>query len=83
MVTPTQSNIAEHQSSFEEHPEQGPMMKAALALASIEANRAHIEQIYTEQRNHVATARTNGATWRQIGDALGITRSAAQKYYGG
>jgi predicted transcriptional regulator len=30
----------------------------------------------------VASLRTAGATWLQIGNALGVTRSAAQQYYG-
>jgi hypothetical protein len=31
---------------------------------------------------YVARARANGATWKQIGDALAITKQAAQQRYG-
>jgi len=31
---------------------------------------------------HVATARTEGWTWQQIGDALGVSRQAVHKKYG-
>jgi hypothetical protein len=30
----------------------------------------------------VNAARSSGATWEQIGDALGVTRQAAQQRYG-
>jgi len=73
----------EVQTSFEDHPDAGSMMKAALAVTTILSTRVHIEHIYTEQREAVATARANGVSWQKIGDALGVTRSAAQKYYGG
>lgn len=72
----------ETQTTFEEHPDQGPMMKAALAVAAIHSTRVHIEHLYDEQREHVETARANGVSWQKIGDALGVTRSAAQQYYG-
>ena len=72
----------ETQTTFEEHPDQGSMMKAALAVAAIHSTRIHIEHLYDEQREHVETARANGVSWQKIGDALGVTRSAAQQYYG-
>ena len=72
----------ETQTTFEEHPDQGSMMKAALAVAAIHSTRVHIQHLYDEQREHVETARANGVSWQKIGDALGITRSAAQQYYG-
>jgi Homeodomain-like domain len=31
---------------------------------------------------HVATARSEGWTWQQIGDALGVSRQAVHKKYG-
>jgi predicted transcriptional regulator len=58
------------------------MMKAATALARIAANRKAIEFLYSQTAEQVEIARTNGVSWQKIGDALGITRSAAQQYYG-
>jgi hypothetical protein len=31
---------------------------------------------------HVTTARSEGWTWQQIGDALGVSRQAVHKKYG-
>lgn len=72
----------EIQTSFEDHPEAGSMMKAASAIARIAANRKAIDFLYSQQEEQVEIARANGVTWEKIGNALGITRSAAQQYYG-
>ena len=72
----------ETQTTFEEHPDQGPMMLAAVAISKIAANRKAIEFLYTQTAEQVETARANGVSWQKIGDALGVTRSAAQQYYG-
>ena len=34
------------------------------------------------EEQHVATARRQGWTWQQIGDALGVTRQAVHKKHG-
>jgi hypothetical protein len=34
------------------------------------------------EANHVASARTQGWTWQQIGDALGVTRQSVHTKYG-
>ena len=72
----------EHQTSFEEHPEQGSMMKAALAVSALAQMTAEIRALQEQMLREVQTARENAASWRAIGDALKISRSAAQKYYG-
>ena len=72
----------EIQTSFDDHPEAGSMMKAASAIARIAANRKAIDFLYSQQEEQVQIARANGVTWEKIGNALGITRSAAQQYYG-
>lgn len=72
----------ETQTTFEEHPDAGSMMTAALSLDRIAAITREIENLYIEERQHVETARANGVSWQKIGDALGVTRSAAQQYYG-
>lgn len=72
----------ETQTSFEDHPEAGPMMRAARAIESMAWETETIARAYDGIKADVQTARENGATWQQIGDALGITRSAAQQYYG-
>ncbi len=35
-----------------------------------------------ELRGQVADLRASGATWREVGEALGVSRSAAQQRYG-
>ena len=72
----------EIQTNFEDHPDQGPMMRAAKAIERITYETETIERAHAGIILDVQTARENGATWQQIGDALGVTRSAAQQYYG-
>ena len=54
-----------------EDPAQG--LRAALALHRL-AERV--------EAHHVAAARTQGWSWQQIGDALGITRQSVHAKYG-
>ena len=54
-----------------EDPAQG--LRAALALHRL-AERV--------EANQVAVARTQGWSWQQIGDALGITRQSVHAKYG-
>ena len=72
----------ETQTTFEDHPDAGPMMQAAMAVARITQTRVEIKSQYSIQREAVEQARALGVSWRTIGDALGVTRSAAQQYYG-
>lgn len=80
------SDMTQNSTTSTNEPETDPMMIAAEALATIRQNRAVLylltEQINTEQEEQVAIARTHGATWQEVGNALRITRSAAQKRYG-
>lgn len=46
---------------------------------------AHYERFSSSDaivRDLVREARDNGSTWQEIGDALGVTRQAAQQRYG-
>lgn len=72
----------EIQTSFEEHPDHGPMMKAALAVNTIAHINWEIRDLQNQLVHEVSVARENGASWQAIGDALHVSRSAAQKYYG-
>ena len=72
----------EVQTSFEDHPDQGSMMKAALAVNAISHSHSEILKLQQAILEHVKIARANRASWQAIGDALHISRSAAQKYYG-
>ena len=38
--------------------------------------------VQAEITHLVVLARWNGASWREIGDTLGISKQAAQQYYG-
>lgn len=49
-------------------------------LASLADQRAEVEDALSES---VTRARLNGYSWAQIAGALGVTRQAAQKRYGG
>ena len=72
----------EVQTSFEDHPDQGSMMKAALAVSKIGQMNSEIRDLQNRLVHEVSAARKNGASWQAIGDALHVSRSAAQKYYG-
>lgn len=51
----------------------------ATGLRAVLALRRLAEQV---EANAVATARRQGWSWQQIGDALGITRQSAHAKYG-
>jgi hypothetical protein len=66
------SDVSEISAAIEsEDPAQG--LRAALALHRL-AERVEAHQ--------VAVARTQGWSWQQIGDALGITRQSVHAKYG-
>ncbi len=48
------------------------------ALRELARSEAELEQL---RRGHVAAARAAGATWTQVGEALGISRQSAWEYY--
>lgn len=50
-----------------------------MALADVATARAAIEEATTEL---VRAARAGGIAWAAIGDALGVTKQAAQQRYG-
>jgi hypothetical protein len=72
----------ETQTSFEDHPDAGSMMQAAMAVQMIVGISDEIRKSYADLKREVDKARANGVSWQKIGDALGVTRSAAQQYYG-
>jgi DNA-directed RNA polymerase specialized sigma24 family protein len=72
----------ETQTSFEEHPDAGEMMLAAMTVARISQTREELKSLQSIQREAVAQARHNGVSWQTIANALGVTRSAAQQHYG-
>lgn len=54
---------------------------AADPLGQLRGLRAADKQLEVWQREAIARAREHGASWSQIGDALGITKQAAWKLY--
>jgi hypothetical protein len=53
------------------------------ATLTVLAEAQALEEVAaTRVRQTVGHARRNGATWDQIGSALGVTRQGAQKRYG-
>lgn len=55
-------------------PEPGEGLRAVVALRRV------ADQL---EARHVVTARRRGWSWQQIGDALGVSRQAVHKKYGG
>ena len=55
---------------------------ASDALNAARSNRIAAQDLLDTVTSNVRTARTNGATWEQIGNALHITKQAAQQRYG-
>lgn len=55
------------------------------AEVSYAFNQAIYALAEAEERLHgtVAAMRSHGCTWREIGEALGVTRQAAQQRFGG
>lgn len=52
----------------------------AVGLRAVAALRRLAEQL---EAVHVAAARTQGWSWEQIGDALGVSRQSAHAKHGG
>jgi hypothetical protein len=73
-------NLNELISAIEEGGEAGPLARVAAAAAL----KDQIEALGDELLDHfVKDARAEGCSWTQIGDALGVTRQAAQRRHGG
>lgn len=51
-------------------------------LARLVARHRAAEHAIADRADTVRQARSFGATWEQIGDAMGITRQAAHKRFG-
>jgi hypothetical protein len=51
-------------------------------LAALRNSVAIIQAFTDDLPIFVSAARRSGATWEQIGDALGVSRQAAQQRYG-
>jgi hypothetical protein len=51
-------------------------------LAKIKHARGDVMRAENRLRGEVKRARAAGATWKQVGEALGITQQGAQKRYG-
>jgi hypothetical protein len=72
----------EVQTSFSDSPDADQAFKQAELLQRVWADQLEVEWRQARMAEDVASLRTAGATWLQIGNALGVTRSAAQQYYG-
>lgn len=57
------------------------MPELTYTLEVIAHYRQHVQRIDQELRTLVAQARTEGASWEQIGHALGITKQAAHQRF--
>ena len=73
-------NLNELVAAVEESGDDDPLARVAAAAAVKE----QIEALGDELLDHfVKDAREAGCSWTQIGDALGVTRQAAQQRHGG
>jgi len=55
---------------------------ADLNLIDVRLTRIQIKKLTRTLQDLVVTARNNGATWEEIGEALATTKQAAQQRYG-
>ena len=51
-------------------------------LTTIRETRITLRTLTRTLQDAVVTARNNGATWEEVGDALATTKQAAQQRYG-
>lgn len=56
---------------------------AIQSLVHVGELRDHVEDLQDQLREHVSYARQQGATWRMIGVALGVTAQSAWERYSG
>lgn len=55
-----------------------PDMPTAVAMTQLDAIRKAEERIRAQRVHWINQARAAGVTWRQIGDALGLSEAAAR-----
>jgi len=72
----------EVQTSFSDSPDANEAYKQAELLQRVWEDQLEVEFRQTRIAETVKELRAANATWQQIGNALGVTRSAAQQYYG-
>lgn len=60
-----------------------PNAETTAAIQRVKDAARHLGRAESDLRTSVARARERGATWQQIGDALGISRQAAHERFGG
>lgn len=60
-----------------------PGAKKATAVQRVRDDARRLERVESDLRAAVCRARDEGATWQELGDALGISRQAAQQRFGG
>lgn len=72
----------EIQTSFSDSPDANEAYKQAELLQRVWEDQLEVEFRQTRIAETVKELRAANATWQQIGNALGVTRSAAQQYYG-
>lgn len=58
------------------------METRACALSAIIHIEAQIEQLKRRERELVRAARAEGCTWKQIGEALGVSKQAVWERFG-
>ncbi len=76
------TKTTEIQTSFTDLPEAQRAFTVAEQIKGIFDDQLAIEGLQAQLIKRVEAARNAGATWEQIGLAMGLTRSAVQKYYG-
>jgi len=72
----------EIQTSFSDSPDANEAYKQGELLQRVWEDQLEVEFRQTRIAETVKELRAANATWQQIGNALGVTRSAAQQYYG-
>ena len=72
----------EIQTSFSDSPDANEAYKQAELLQRVWEDQLEVEFRQTRIAETVKELRAANATWQQIGNAIGVTRSAAQQYYG-
>jgi hypothetical protein len=76
------TKTTEVQTSLTDLPEAQRAFTVAEQIKGIFDDQLAIEGLQAQLIKRVEAARNAGATWEQIGLAMGLTRSAVQKYYG-
>ncbi|ONI62644.1 hypothetical protein CSIV_14310 [Microbacterium sp. CSI-V] len=56
--------------------------KKTAYLDSLQSAALRLEDLEADIRSFATIARENGASWTDVGDALGVSRQAAQQRFG-